>query len=82
MIIEMYAFQDVGIPRTLHARTVVPFSPNVTQETLGVPVVTYGESQDFPAFYSPSSGFKVGIYFVLAALMARLDSLGFRAHGE
>ncbi|KAF8482161.1 indigoidine synthase A-like protein [Russula ochroleuca] len=27
-------------------------------ETLGVPVVTYGETQDFPAFYSPSSGFK------------------------
>ncbi|KAI0307990.1 Indigoidine synthase A like protein-domain-containing protein [Multifurca ochricompacta] len=27
-------------------------------ETLGVPVVTYGKTQDFPAFYSPSSGFK------------------------
>jgi len=27
-------------------------------ETLGVPVVTYGETQDFPAFYSPTSGFK------------------------
>ncbi|KAI9512927.1 indigoidine synthase A-like protein [Russula earlei] len=27
-------------------------------ETLGVPVVTYGETEDFPAFYSPSSGFK------------------------
>lgn len=27
-------------------------------ETLGVPVVTYGGTQDFPAFYSPSSGFK------------------------
>ncbi|KAH9050426.1 indigoidine synthase A-like protein [Lactarius hengduanensis] len=27
-------------------------------ETLGVPVVTYGETQDFPAFYSPNSGFK------------------------
>jgi hypothetical protein len=33
------------------------------QETLGVPVVTYGETQDFPAFYSPSSGFKVGLRF-------------------
>jgi pseudouridylate synthase / pseudouridine kinase len=31
------------------------------QETLGVPVVTYGETQDFPAFYSPSSGYKVGL---------------------
>ncbi|KAF8272906.1 indigoidine synthase A-like protein [Lactarius quietus] len=27
-------------------------------ETFGVPVVTYGKTQDFPAFYSPSSGFK------------------------
>ncbi len=33
------------------------------QETLGVPVVTYGETQDFPAFYSPSSGFKVRLRF-------------------
>jgi pseudouridine-5'-phosphate glycosidase len=52
------------------------------QETLGVPVVTYGENQDFPAFYSPSSGFKVGVYFALFAFLTRLDSLGFRAHGE
>ncbi|KAI0274834.1 indigoidine synthase A-like protein [Gloeopeniophorella convolvens] len=27
-------------------------------ETLGVPVLTYGETQDFPAFYTPRSGFK------------------------
>ncbi|KZT30599.1 indigoidine synthase A-like protein [Neolentinus lepideus HHB14362 ss-1] len=27
-------------------------------ETLGVPVLTYGESNDFPAFYSPASGFQ------------------------
>ncbi|KAI0048368.1 indigoidine synthase A-like protein [Auriscalpium vulgare] len=27
-------------------------------ETLGVPVLTYGKSADFPAFYSPRSGFK------------------------
>ncbi|EPQ60620.1 hypothetical protein GLOTRDRAFT_68417 [Gloeophyllum trabeum ATCC 11539] len=27
-------------------------------ETLGVPVLTYGETDDFPAFYSPASGFK------------------------
>ena len=82
MIIEEYAFQDVRISRTLHVWTAVPPSPTVPQETLGVPVVTYGETQDFPAFYSPSSGFKVGIYFVLAVFMVRLDSLGFRAHGE
>ena len=61
---------------------VLPLSLNVKQETLGVPVVTYGETQDFPAFYSPSSGFKVGVYFVLAAFMTCLDSLGFRARGE
>ena len=66
----------------LRVQTVVPFSPNVTQETLGVPVVTYGENQDFPAFYSRSSGFKVGAYFVVAVFLTRLDSLGFRAHGE
>lgn len=33
------------------------------QETLGVPVVTYGETQDFPAFYTPNSGFKVVLRF-------------------
>ncbi|KAI0068248.1 indigoidine synthase A-like protein [Artomyces pyxidatus] len=27
-------------------------------ETLGVPVFTYGKTDDFPAFYSPRSGFK------------------------
>ncbi|TFK57060.1 indigoidine synthase A-like protein [Heliocybe sulcata] len=27
-------------------------------ETLGVPVLTYGDTDDFPAFYSPTSGFK------------------------
>ncbi|EIN13804.1 indigoidine synthase A-like protein [Punctularia strigosozonata HHB-11173 SS5] len=27
-------------------------------ETLGVPVLTYGENNEFPAFYSPQSGFK------------------------
>jgi pseudouridine-5'-phosphate glycosidase len=31
------------------------------KETLGVPVVTYGQTDNFPAFYSPSSGFKVGV---------------------
>jgi pseudouridine-5'-phosphate glycosidase len=29
------------------------------QETLGVNVTTIGETNDFPAFYSPKSGFKV-----------------------
>ena len=40
-----------------------PFIIQVEQETLGVPVVTYGETQDFPAFYSPASGFKVRFRF-------------------
>ena len=29
------------------------------QETLGVPVITYGPTRDFPAFYSGLSNFKV-----------------------
>lgn len=28
------------------------------QETLGVPVVSYGKTDDFPAFYTRKSGFK------------------------
>jgi len=39
------------------------FAIQLEQETLGVPVVTYGETHDFPAFYSPRSGFKVGARF-------------------
>lgn len=31
------------------------------QETLGIPVVAYGESRDFPAFFSRTSGFTVRI---------------------
>ncbi|ETW86879.1 hypothetical protein HETIRDRAFT_377513 [Heterobasidion irregulare TC 32-1] len=33
-------------------------SYNDIQETLGVPVFTYGKTDDFPAFYSTRSGFK------------------------
>lgn len=29
------------------------------QETLGVPVISYADSSDFPAFYTRKSGFKV-----------------------
>ena len=63
-------------------RTVIPLSSNVMQETLGVPVVTYGENQDFPAFFSPSSGFKVGVYFALNCFLKCLNYLGSRAPGE
>lgn len=30
-----------------------------SQETEGVTVATYGETTDFPAFYTPKSGFQV-----------------------
>lgn len=33
-----------------------------SQETLGVPVVSYAKTEDFPAFYSRRSGFKVNFY--------------------
>jgi len=33
-----------------------------TKETLDVPVVTYGQAGDFPAFYDPWGGFKAGTY--------------------
>jgi pseudouridine-5'-phosphate glycosidase len=52
------------------------------QETLGVPVVTYGETQDFPAFYSPSSGFKVRLGFSSVNSTMRSTSSEFRAHGK
>lgn len=53
------------------------------QETLGVPVVTYGETQDFPAFYSPSSGFKVRlVFFSSVDYTMRSTFSEFRAHGE
>jgi len=58
VIVKRVRFQDVRIPRTLHEQATLPLSLDVKQETLGVPVVTYGETEDFPAFYSPSSGFR------------------------
>ena len=30
-----------------------------------MPVVTYGQTDDFPAFYTPKSGFKVGVHPVM-----------------
>jgi pseudouridine-5'-phosphate glycosidase len=30
------------------------------KETLGVPVLSYAKTKDFPNFFSPRSGFKVG----------------------
>ena len=41
-----------------------PFAVRVSaqqnyQETLGVPVVAYNKTKDFPAFFSPTSGYRV-----------------------
>jgi pseudouridine-5'-phosphate glycosidase/pseudouridine kinase len=58
------------------------FVTQYEQETLGVPVVTYGETQDFPAFYSPSSGFKVRLRFSSVNSIMRSTFSEFRAHGE
>jgi pseudouridine-5'-phosphate glycosidase len=33
--------------------------PNREQETLGVPVIPWNETKEFPAFWSPKSGYKV-----------------------
>ena len=33
------------------------------QETLGVPVVSFADTDDFPAFYSRRSGFKVSLCY-------------------
>jgi len=43
------------------------------KETLGVPVVTYGQTDDFPAFYSPKSGFKVDGYPVMCHTVNRFS---------
>jgi pseudouridine-5'-phosphate glycosidase/pseudouridine kinase len=59
-VTELIHLQDIRIPRMYYAPLDYhPFTIQLEQETLGVPVVTYGETQDFPAFYSPTSGFKV-----------------------
>lgn len=53
--------QDTRVSRAL--RTCIfsrMFAQAVSmQETLGVPVISYADSNDFPAFYSRKSGFKV-----------------------
>ena len=36
-----------------------------SQETLGVPVLSYAKTNDFPAFYTPRSGFKVHFSYTL-----------------
>lgn len=54
----------------------------VLKETQGVPVITYGDSKDFPAFFTPKSGFQVlhivalfvHILTIATESMERLDS--------
>ena len=36
---------------------------SIIKETHGVTVATFGDSLDFPAFFTPNSGFKVKYYF-------------------
>lgn len=47
---------------------------------MGVPVVTYGRTDDFPAFYNPKSGFKVSmcpvIYHQIKPFFLRIRALG------
>jgi pseudouridine-5'-phosphate glycosidase/pseudouridine kinase len=59
-ITQLVRSQNFGIPRMFAPLDYRSFVTQHEQETFGVPVVTYGETQDFPAFYSPCSGFKVG----------------------
>jgi pseudouridine-5'-phosphate glycosidase len=39
------------------------------QETLGVPVVSYAATYDFPAFYSGRSGLEVRAYQIIDVLV-------------
>jgi pseudouridylate synthase / pseudouridine kinase len=73
--------QNFGIPCMFTLLDYSSFDIQYEQETLGVPVVTYGETQDFPAFYSPSSGFKVRLRFSSVDYTVRSTFSEFRAHG-
>lgn len=50
--------QDSRVSRASHTDLSLP-GIYTLQETLGVPVISYAESNDFPAFYTRKSGFKV-----------------------
>ena len=65
---------DARVPRRwplLHANR-SPLKPRVEQETQGVPVATFGESRDFPAFYTPKSGYPAPMNFTTAAECASM----------
>jgi pseudouridine-5'-phosphate glycosidase len=53
----------------------VSFSDQSPQETLGVPVVSYAETNDFPAFYTRRSGLQVrahqmSVYWLIRSTVA------------
>jgi pseudouridylate synthase / pseudouridine kinase len=50
--------QNSRVSRASHTELSLP-GIYALQETLGVPVVSYAESNDFPAFYTRKSGSKV-----------------------
>lgn len=80
LLLNSVHLQNSGIPCMFALLNCSSFVIQREQETLGVPVVTYGKTQDFPAFYSPSSGFKVRLHF--SSVNSTLRSTEFRAHGE
>jgi pseudouridine-5'-phosphate glycosidase/pseudouridine kinase len=79
---QLIHLQDFGIPRMFASPDYSSSVIQYEQETLGVPVVTFGETQDFPAFYSPSSGFKVGLRFSRVNSTMHSTSSERRAHGK
>ena len=82
LLLNSLHLQNFGIPCMFALLDCSSFVIQHEQETLGVPVVTYGETQDFPAFYSPSSGFKVRPHFSSVDSTIRSTFYEFRAHGE
>jgi pseudouridine-5'-phosphate glycosidase/pseudouridine kinase len=82
LLLNFVLLQNFGIPCMFAPLDYSSFVIQYEQETLGVPVVTYGETQDFPAFYSPSSGFKVRLRFSSVNSTMRSTFSVFRAHGE
>jgi pseudouridine-5'-phosphate glycosidase/pseudouridine kinase len=82
LLLNFVHLQNFGIPCMFAPLDYSSFVIQYEQETLGVPVVTYGETQDFPAFYSPSSGFKVRLRFSSVNSTMRSTFSEFRAHGE
>lgn len=82
LLLNLILLQDFGMPRTFAPLDYSSFVIQCEQETLGVPVITYGETQDFPAFYTPSSGFKVRLRFSSVNSTMRSTFSEFRAHGK